>query len=300
MVKELLQLLESENCDYDQCRRLISELGGCTQIIRDRFGLQTTPLYQAIEYGHYDFALALIAESDADFDVAWDLGGPILWELQYLDVEASEAEQWEESEGKLRLMRALIHAGANPNPVCDGEELLYYIRFKLSEGEETYTSKIHLWQMEHIIDAHVNRDTPRFSKKLREQGVSRIMIPAGDCWLIDDDLCDCDHAVFVFEDGERMALSSYQVGDDEWDFYAVPIDKDLMLAPEKYRDVVPNEGLIRLIQYFDDEEFPTSHWLDLSIDDAILRIHADEPSLMVGIVGRDFEDYEQMKRKNLF
>ena len=43
-----------------------------------------------------------------------------------------------------------------------------------------------------------------------------------------------------------------------------------------------------------------SHWLALSIDDAVLRIHADDPNLMIGVVSRDFDDYEKMKRKNLF
>ena len=45
---------------------------------------------------------------------------------------------------------------------------------------------------------------------------------------------------------------------------------------------------------------PSSHWLDLSIDDAVLRIHADDPNIMIGIVSRDFNDYETMKRKKLF
>jgi hypothetical protein len=40
--------------------------------------------------------------------------------------------------------------------------------------------------------------------------------------------------------------------------------------------------------------------LDLSIDDAILRIHADEPNITVGVVGGDDEDFEQLQRKTLF
>jgi hypothetical protein len=48
------------------------------------------------------------------------------------------------------------------------------------------------------------------------------------------------------------------------------------------------------------EDCPTSHWLDLSIDDAVLRIHADDPDIMVGIVCCDSNDYDKMKRKNLF
>ena len=34
--------------------------------------------------------------------------------------------------------------------------------------------------------------------------------------------------------------------------------------------------------------------------DAILRIHAGEPDIMVGIACHDFSDYEKMKRKTLF
>ena len=38
----------------------------------------------------------------------------LIWELQYLWSE-DEKSQWSESENKLRLIRALIKAGANPN-----------------------------------------------------------------------------------------------------------------------------------------------------------------------------------------
>ena len=48
------------------------------------------------------------------------------------------------------------------------------------------------------------------------------------------------------------------------------------------------------------EEVPSSHWLDLSIDDAILRIHADDPDIRIGIASRDFNDYEKRKRNKLF
>ena len=107
-------------------------------------------------------------------------------------------------------MRALIAAGANPNPKEDedGEELLYYIRYKLNEGDGNH----HLWEMEHIIEAHAYGETERFFAKLKEQAVKAVALSDDGFWLIDDNLCDCDYAVFIFEDGERMTLSSYRVG----------------------------------------------------------------------------------------
>ena len=295
--KELLELFENKNCDYNRCRDLIREIGGCTRIIEDSVGLKTTPLHEAISCGHYDFAIELIGEPGADLDVDPDGWGTVMWGLQYFDAETEE-EQYIESENKLRLMRALINAGANPNPKGDedGEELLYWIRYKLNEGEGNY----HLWQMEHIIEAHAHGETERFLTKLREQEISRIMLSDFGYWLMDDNLCDCDHAVFLFEDGERMALSSYQVDDDEWDFYAVDLREGQTLDSGEHRIIVPQEGAIRFWKRYNDDFSPSSHWLDLTIDDALLRFHADEPSIMVGIVCRDSDNYEQMKRKNLF
>jgi hypothetical protein len=83
--------------------------------------------------------------------------------------------------------------------------------------------------MEHLIEAHAMGITERFFEKIKQQSVQSIMVSDWGFWLIDDNLCDCDHAVFVFEDGVRMALSSYKTGDDEWDFYAVAIKYDLTL-----------------------------------------------------------------------
>ena len=115
-----------------------------------------------------------------------------------------------------------------------------------------------------------------------------------------DYLCDCDHAVFVFEDGVRMALSSYQTGDDEWDFYAVAIKDDLTLDHGKHHIIYPIDDSINFLSLYSMEDVPSSRWLDFSIDDAVLRIHADDPNLMIGVVSRDFDDYEKTKRKNLF
>lgn len=296
--KELLELFENKNCDYNRCRDLIREIGGCTRIIEDSVGLKTTPLHEAISCGHYDFAIELIGEPGADLDVDPDGWGTVMWGLQHFDAETEE-EQYIESENKLRLMRALINAGANPDPKGDedGEELLYWIRYKLNEGEGNY----HLWQMEHMIEAHAYGETERFLTKLREQEISRIMLSDFGYWLMDDDLCDCDHAVFLFEDGDRMVLSSYQVGDDEWNFYAVPVRKNLILDPAKHHTIAAdNNNSIKFLSWYVSEDCPKSHWLDLSIDDAILRIHANEPNITVGIVCHDFNDYEKMKRKNLF
>ncbi len=294
---ELLKVLENKNCDYNKCRDLIRKIGGCTMIIKGSFGFKTTPLHQAITCGHYDFALELIGEPGADLDVDPDGWGTLMWGLQYLDVETEEDRQIE-SESKLRLMRALIKAGANPNPKGDGngEELMYWIRFKLNEGE----GNIHLWQMEHIIEAHAYGETERFFKKLKEQAVSGIMVSDWGFWLIDERQCDCDHVIFVFEDGERMALSSYQEEDDEWNFYAVPVRADITLDLAKHHHIVPAFGFIKFMSLYSDKDLPTSHWLDLYIDDAILRIHPDQQTLMVGIVGFDFEDHKCRKRRSLF
>jgi hypothetical protein len=106
--------------------------------------------------------------------------------------------------------------------------------------------------------------------------------------------------VFVFEDGVRMALSSYQTGDDEWDFYAVAIKDDLTLDHGKHYIISPSDDSINFLSLYSMEDVPSSHWLDLSIDDAVLRIHADDPDITVGIVSRDFNDYDKMNRKNLF
>ena len=299
--EELLKLFENKNCDYDKCRGLIKDIGGGTEIIEDSFGLKTTPLHEAINYRHYDFALELISEPGANLNVNPNGWGPVIWELQYFDTE-TEKEQWAESETKLRLMRALIHAGANPNPKGDedGEEFIQWIRYKVGEGDGNAPEQHHLWQMEHIIEAHAYGETERFFKKLKKQAVHRIMLDDWGLSLIDDNLCDCDHAIFIFEDGERMALSSYQVDDDEWNFYAVSLRDDWILDFSKYHSILPDSDFIKFISLYSDQDFPTSHSLDLSIDDAVLRIHADEPNITVGIVGPNFDDYEQRNRKSLF
>lgn len=298
--KELFALFENENSDYAKCRELIRGIGGCTVIVEDKYGLKTTPLHEAVSGGHYDLARELIQEEGADLDVDPEGGGSLIWDLQYLNAETEEG-QWVESEQKLRLIRALIRAGANPNPVGDsGEDFLRWIRFKVGEWDETYPENIHIWQIEHMIEAHTYGETERFLQKLKEQTISRILLSGWGFRSVDERLCDCDHAIVVFDDGERMMLSAYQVEDDEWDFYAVPLRDDLTLDAGKYHTILPHHGSIRLLSLYSDEDFPTSHWLDLAIDDAILRIHADEPNITVGIVGRDDEDFEQLQRKTLF
>lgn len=299
-MKYLLELFKDENCNYGKCRELIEEIGGCTQIIEGEFGIQTTPLHEAIDHGHYDFALELIeSTSNADWDVHTEDSEALIWELQYLWSETEEL-QWKESENKLRLIRALIKAGATPNPTEGGEELIWWIRYKVNEGEGNEPQRYHTWQMEHIIEAHALGVTERFFEKIKQQSIRCIMVSDWGFWLMDDNLCNCDHAVFVFDDGVRMALSSYQIGDDEWDFYAVPIKDDLTLDRGKHHIISPSNDSIKFLSLYSMEEVPSSHWLDFSIDDAVLRIHADDPDIMVGIVSRDFNDYDKMKRKNLF
>ena len=298
--KELFALFENENCDYAKCRELIRRIGGCTFIVEDKYGLKTTPLHEAVSGGHYDLAHELIQEEGADLDVDPEGWGSLIWDLQYLNAETEEG-RWAESEQKLRLMRALIRAGANPNPVGDsGEDFLRWIRFKVGEWEGTHPENYHIWQIEHMIEAHTYGETERFLQKLKEQTISRILLSGWGFRSVDERLCDCDHAIVVFDDGERMMLSAYQVEDDEWDFYTVPLRDGLTLDAGKYHTILPRHGFIRLLSLYSDEGFPTSHWLDLAIDDAILRIHADEPNITVGIVARDDEDFEQLQRKTLF
>ena len=227
--KELFALFENENCDYAKCRELIRRIGGCTFIVEDKYGLKTTPLHEAVSGGHYDLAHELIQEEGADLDVDPEGWGSLIWDLQYLNAETEEG-RWAESEQKLRLMRALIRAGANPNPVGDsGEDFLRWIRFKVGEWEGTHPENYHLWQIEHMIEAHAYGETERFLQKLREQAVNRVLPSDVGYWLMDDNWCECDHSIVVFEDGERMMLSAYQVEDNEWDFYAVPLRDDLTL-----------------------------------------------------------------------
>lgn len=298
--KELFALFENENCDYAKCRELIRGIGGCTVIVEDKYGLKTTPLHEAVSGGHYDLAHELIQEEGADLDVDPEGWGSLIWDLQYLNAETEEG-QGAESEQKLRLIRALIRAGANPNPVGDsGEDFLHWIRFKVGEWEGTHPENYHLWQIEHMIEAHTYGETERFLQKLKEQAVSRVLPSDVGYWLMDDNWCECDHAIVVFEDGERMMLSAYQVEDDEWDFYAVPLWDDLTFDVAQYHEIMPTYGSIRFRSLYSDDVCPNLHYLDLSIDDAILCIHADEPKLMVGIVARDDEDFEQLQRKTLF
>ena len=242
--KELFALFENENCDYAKCRELIRGIGGCTVIVEDKYGLKTTPLHEAVSGGHYDLAHELIQEEGADLDVDPEGWGPLIWDLQYLNAETEEG-QWAESEQKLRLIRALIRAGANPNPVGDsGEDFLRWIRFKVGEWEGTHPENYHIWQIEHMIEAHTYGETERFLQKLKEQTISRILLSGWGFRSVDERLCDCDHAIVVFDDGERMMLSAYQVEDDEWDFYTVPLRDGLTLDAGKSHTILPRHGFM--------------------------------------------------------
>lgn len=156
-IEELLQLFKSENCDYERCYDLIREIGGCMQIVEARYGFKTTPLHLSIENGHYDFAIELIENQNADFNVSADCE-PLIWELQYLDSE-TESEKRIESEEKLKIALALIRAGANPNPTVGSEELINYIRYKISDDETTPAEAYHYWEFEHIVDNFTNNKT---------------------------------------------------------------------------------------------------------------------------------------------
>ena len=297
-MKELSELFRDGNCDYGKCRELVRKMGGCTRVANGEFGLETTPLYEAIDHGHYDFALELIEDCEDDLNLHPDDRESLIWELQYLGSESEEL-QWIESENKLRLIRALIKAGVDPDPTEGGENLIRWIRHKINEGDETEPQRYHLWQMEHIIEAHTSGVTERFFEKIGNGSVSSVMVSTVGFWLIDDNLCDCDHAVLVFDDGERFALSSYQAADDEWDFYAVTLRESVALDCNKYHRIAPDGDLIKFLSLYNDVEISSSHWLDLSIDDAILRIHADEGNITIGVVGYEDDD-EDRRRRTLF
>lgn len=275
------------------------EIGSCARIIEDNLRHPTTPIHEIIEYKHYNFALQLISEAEGDFNTYSDGLPPLMWTLQYLDSETEE-EQYAESEIKVRLILALIKSGANPNPIVNGEELINYIRFRINEADESEATAYHLWQMEHIVEANSKGDMKKFINKLKEHSISKILLSDWGFSLFDDDLCDCDHLVIVFDDGEKMRLSSCQICDNEWDFYAVSITEEELCL--KYHTVSPYEGKIKLVSIYCDEEIPSSHWIDLSIDDAILRLHADQPDVTVGVVSADDikENDNCRKRKALF
>ena len=165
---ELLSALGKELCDYEQCRQLIRELGGSTVTIMGHHGLETTPLHEVINYGHYDFALELIREKDIDANVLTFWQTPLIWDLQYLDEETTEA-RWEESKNKLRILRALIRAGADPNPVCEGETFRHYVGYAANNGEGDYPQHWHYWTIEHIVEAYAEAETDRFLHKLKVQ-----------------------------------------------------------------------------------------------------------------------------------
>ena len=297
--KALLQILESDECDYEKCRQIIRQIGGCTAEITDKYGFRTNPLFEAVNFGHYDFAGELIFESGADLDAISEIDGPLIWELQYLEDETEE-QRWQESARKLRLIRQLIKAGANPNPKYDGEEYLHHLTFELGEGISDYPQKLHIWAIEHIVEAHAYNRTEHFFAKLKEQAIRRIFVSDWGFTFYDDNLCECDYAVFEFEDGEKMLLSSYMVDDEEWDFYAVSANKLIKPSYEKLRVISSTENAILFESRYDGEMLESSHWLDFSIDDAVLRFHADELTLSIGVTSRESGDWMTQKRQSLF
>ena len=76
--------------------------------------------------------------------------------------------------------------------------------------------------------------------------------------------------------------------------------KDEQEYGTKYHIITPQTEAIKFLSLYSDEFCSNSHWLDLSIDDAILRIYADAPNITVGIVGLVENDYHYRKRKKLF
>ena len=75
----------------------------------------------------------------------------MIGELQYLEADSKEAQR-KESEKKLDVVRALIQAGVNPNPVLEGEELLAYLRFKICEQEKSRPALQHFIKIERLLE----------------------------------------------------------------------------------------------------------------------------------------------------
>ena len=95
-------------------------------------------------------------------------------------------------------------------------------------------------------------------------------------------------------------LSSYQAGDDAWAFYAVSVSERFAETSGKYREILPEGGLIRYRDFYTEEACDTSCWLDLYIDDAILRIHPAEITVTMRVGGFEVNDYQPTKRRKLF
>lgn len=298
IVKEFVELIKNNNCDYGRCKELITEIGGYTNIIEVEYRCITTPLHELISYGHYDFALEAINSANIDPNVRTEDEAPIIWDLQYLDGE-SDSEKWDESEKKLRIMRALISKGADPNPFVDNEELISFIRCKIAECSETYPNHVHLLYMEHIIDAFANGKKDSFFKLLEDQPIKYVMVSKTGFLLVDNDVCDAEYLIFIFENGERYCLSGYQTGDDEWDFYAAPVKKEIILSEKCYNLIYPTEDYIRF-KVYEINEFGYFRFRFV-IDDASLLVYNDENGVTVVIRNLDPEaDDVNRKRKDLF
>ena len=296
IAEELAKMLESENCDYDNCRKIINEVGGCTAIVEGRYCL-TTPLNIAIDYEQYDFAIELMHTPGIDLN-AIPIEENILWELQYLD-KTVENERWEESRHKLKLLRELIKCGADPNPKPDAETLLQFIRYKLSNGEsDDYPEAIHLWCMEHIIEKYTFGDTDRIFQKIKSDSVKCIMLSDWGFKLIDDNQCWSDHAILVFDDDSMAAVSSYQADDDEYFLYAVPVNYDIELSTDRYRVIYPIHGLIKF--YSEHLGMNDVRELLFSVDDAILSIGSEDNELTIGILSSNEQSSVMKKRISLF
>ena len=297
-VEKLISLLESDNCDYSECRRLIQEIGGTTKVICDGAGRtgMTTPLHEVVDLEHYEFALELIAETDGGLDVSTEDVPPLLADLRFLWSDGEERCR-EESRNKLRLVRALINKGANPNPSWEGDYLLDDIRYGISEGWAVQTDYFHYIQMEHIIEARLYGNTEVFFERLLENKVKCVMLSRIDLCPIDDNLADADYAIFILDNGERWHLSSYQTDDDKWEFFAYLINEDIRLSPEAHRTVEAWEGFMKFVHCESDFGSPT---LDFSIDDALLRVTVEEMGLILGIVYRIEGAEEPPTRRKLF
>ena len=291
-VRELLSLLSYKKCDYNRCRELIKEIGGATVIILGEDDFQTTPLHETLANEHYDFALELINEPNANLDVGtYDLD-PIIWELQYLWTGTKE-KQFDESAVKLKLLRSMIKNGANPNPVVERETLLNYLRFKINEEED---ETFHLIRMEHIIDAHANGNNAYFFEKIYKTAIKTVYVSKYGFYYADDNLCWSEHTVFEFCDGERIYFASYETDDNNGKFYAVRIPQDMSINFEHYEKITASTGSITP----NGSQTRKDGCIELCIDDAILLLTADDNDIEVGITSKIEGAWETQKRKALF
>lgn len=278
---ELLSLFSYKDCDYNRCRELIKEIGSVTRIIASDDDFETTPLHAAIDHEHYDFALELINEPNANLDVKTDDQAPIIWDLQHLWF-GTEKERFIESLKKQEILQAMIKNGANPNPVIDGESLLNYLRFKINEDDEDLC---HLIQMEHTIDAHANGVTDYFLEKLQKNSVKSIFMSKYDFRYFDKSTILCDHVLVLFDDNEHFIVSSYESSTYKYALYAVkvPCESDTT-EYDNYEKLITERPNIIFLKSINESEL---NCIEFDVDGAKLIISKDGLGVCINVTNKE-------------